>query len=264
MKSDCFHLNLDSETPQHLNISHILRRNVMFFTIAIWFLFMCASCRSAVSSFWLLNVRHPVILVQLNSSKYDLACDTAAFALKVSSARKACVMTLTWTTTFQPNNDTDGLSFQDATKMTFIATLNTWEWGAWEKIIWTVILPWSFIRIPFDDAACTACSTRVHCQVSICICSGFECHLQLFQRKSCAKLSIDGGGDLQCSRLWPNYCGCGLLFFFFFCLLMLRNCFLDFCFWTLIWVSRHWAWLRWGYWRYKSLIDWLIDWFSLQ
>ena len=32
-----------------------------------------------------------------------------------------------------------------------------------------------------------------------------------------------------------------------------------FCCWTLIWLSRHWAWLRWGYWRYRSLID-LIDW----
>ena len=33
-----------------------------------------------------------------------------------------------------------------------------------------------------------------------------------------------------------------------------------FCCWTLIWLLRHWAWLRWGYWRYRSLIDWLIDW----
>ena len=32
-----------------------------------------------------------------------------------------------------------------------------------------------------------------------------------------------------------------------------------FCCWTLIWLSRHWAWLRRGYWRYRSwLIDWLI------
>ena len=30
--------------------------------------------------------------------------------------------------------------------------------------------------------------------------------------------------------------------------------------WTLIWLSRHWAWLRQGYWHYRSLIDWLIDW----
>ena len=29
-----------------------------------------------------------------------------------------------------------------------------------------------------------------------------------------------------------------------------------FCCWTLIWLSCHWAWLRRGYWRYKSLIDW--------
>ena len=35
-----------------------------------------------------------------------------------------------------------------------------------------------------------------------------------------------------------------------------------FCCWTLISLSRHWAWLRRGYWRYRSLIDWLIDWFS--
>ena len=34
-----------------------------------------------------------------------------------------------------------------------------------------------------------------------------------------------------------------------------------FCCWTLIWLSRHWAWLRWGYWRYRNLTDWLIDWF---
>ena len=33
-----------------------------------------------------------------------------------------------------------------------------------------------------------------------------------------------------------------------------------FCCWTLIWLSHHWAWLRRGYWRYRSLIDWLIDW----
>ena len=32
-----------------------------------------------------------------------------------------------------------------------------------------------------------------------------------------------------------------------------------FCCWTLIWLSRHWVWLRRGYWRYRSLIDWLID-----
>ena len=29
-----------------------------------------------------------------------------------------------------------------------------------------------------------------------------------------------------------------------------------FC-WALTWLSCHWAWLRWGYWRYRSLIDWL-------
>ena len=31
-----------------------------------------------------------------------------------------------------------------------------------------------------------------------------------------------------------------------------------FCCWTLTWLSRHWAWLRRGYWPYRSLIDWLI------
>ena len=36
-----------------------------------------------------------------------------------------------------------------------------------------------------------------------------------------------------------------------------------FCCWTLIRLSRHWAWLRQGYWRYRSLIDWLIDWSSV-
>ena len=36
--------------------------------------------------------------------------------------------------------------------------------------------------------------------------------------------------------------------------------FTRFCCWTLIRLSRHWAWLRWRYWRYRSLIDWLI-WF---
>ena len=33
-----------------------------------------------------------------------------------------------------------------------------------------------------------------------------------------------------------------------------------FCCWALIWLSYHWAWLRRGYWRYRSLIDWLIGW----
>ena len=38
-----------------------------------------------------------------------------------------------------------------------------------------------------------------------------------------------------------------------------------FCCWTLIRLSRHWACLRWGYWRYRSLIliDWLIDWIAM-
>ena len=31
-----------------------------------------------------------------------------------------------------------------------------------------------------------------------------------------------------------------------------------FCCWTLIWLSRHWAWLCRGYWRYRSLIDWWL------
>ena len=30
--------------------------------------------------------------------------------------------------------------------------------------------------------------------------------------------------------------------------------------WTPIWLLGHWAWLRRGYWRYRKLIDWLIDW----
>ena len=33
--------------------------------------------------------------------------------------------------------------------------------------------------------------------------------------------------------------------------------------WTLIWVSRHWAWLSRGYWGYRNLIDWLIVWVNL-
>ena len=34
----------------------------------------------------------------------------------------------------------------------------------------------------------------------------------------------------------------------------------QFCCWTVIRLSRHWAWLRWWYWRYRNLIDWwLID-----
>ena len=33
-----------------------------------------------------------------------------------------------------------------------------------------------------------------------------------------------------------------------------------FCCWTLIWLSRHSAWLRRGCGRCRSLIDWLIDW----
>ena len=33
-----------------------------------------------------------------------------------------------------------------------------------------------------------------------------------------------------------------------------------FCCWTLIWLLRHWARLCRGYWRYRSLIDWLIEW----
>ena len=32
-----------------------------------------------------------------------------------------------------------------------------------------------------------------------------------------------------------------------------------FCCWTLIHLSHHWAWLRWGYWSNRNLIDWLID-----
>ena len=36
--------------------------------------------------------------------------------------------------------------------------------------------------------------------------------------------------------------------------------FARFCCWTLIRLLRHWAWLRRGYWRYRTLIDWLLDW----
>ena len=35
-----------------------------------------------------------------------------------------------------------------------------------------------------------------------------------------------------------------------------------FWFWTQIRLSRHWAWLCWGYWRYRNLIDWLTEVFS--
>ena len=35
--------------------------------------------------------------------------------------------------------------------------------------------------------------------------------------------------------------------------------FLWFGCWTLIPLSRHWVWLYWGYWRYRNLIDWLIN-----
>ena len=36
--------------------------------------------------------------------------------------------------------------------------------------------------------------------------------------------------------------------------------FLRFCCWTLILLLRHWAWFHRGYWRYRNLIDGLIDW----
>ena len=32
-----------------------------------------------------------------------------------------------------------------------------------------------------------------------------------------------------------------------------------FCCWTLIWLSRHWAWVHRGYWCYICLFEWLID-----
>ena len=35
-----------------------------------------------------------------------------------------------------------------------------------------------------------------------------------------------------------------------------------FCRWTLIRLSLRWAWLYWEYWRYRSLIDCLIDWLT--
>ena len=31
-----------------------------------------------------------------------------------------------------------------------------------------------------------------------------------------------------------------------------------FCWWTLIWLSCHWAWLHQGYWHYRHLFDWFI------
>ena len=37
-----------------------------------------------------------------------------------------------------------------------------------------------------------------------------------------------------------------------------------FCCWTLIRLLRHWAWLRWGYWHYRNVIDWLIKIFQSQ
>ena len=37
--------------------------------------------------------------------------------------------------------------------------------------------------------------------------------------------------------------------------------FLRFCSWTTIRLLCHWAWLCWGFWRYRNLIDWwLIGW----
>ena len=36
-----------------------------------------------------------------------------------------------------------------------------------------------------------------------------------------------------------------------------------FCYWTPIHLLCHWAWLLWGYWCYRNLIDWLIDWLKL-
>ena len=35
----------------------------------------------------------------------------------------------------------------------------------------------------------------------------------------------------------------------------------GFCYWTLIWLSLNWAWACQGYCRYRSLMNWLIDWF---
>ena len=34
---------------------------------------------------------------------------------------------------------------------------------------------------------------------------------------------------------------------------------LLFCYWTLIQLLHHSAWLCWAYWRYRNLFDWLID-----
>ena len=33
----------------------------------------------------------------------------------------------------------------------------------------------------------------------------------------------------------------------------------QYCFWTLIRLSRHWVWLRQGYWSKRNLIDWFIE-----
>ena len=38
-----------------------------------------------------------------------------------------------------------------------------------------------------------------------------------------------------------------------------KELFPRFCCWTLIWLSRQWAWLHQGHWRYRSLIDWLLS-----
>ena len=51
------------------------------------------------------------------------------------------------------------------------------------------------------------------------------------RRHRCAQLSVDVTKRLQRLRIW-----------------------------TPIWLLRHWAWLRRGYWCYRNLIDWLIDW----
>ena len=36
-----------------------------------------------------------------------------------------------------------------------------------------------------------------------------------------------------------------------------------FCWWRLMRLSCHWAWLCWGYWHYRSLIHWFMKWLGL-
>ena len=53
------------------------------------------------------------------------------------------------------------------------------------------------------------------------------------------------------SPILPRRHRCGLL--------MLQNILQRLCIWTPMWLLCHWAWLCRGYWRYKNLIDWLME-----